>query len=89
MCFKAIVQYLDYRLRINAQRDSYQLVTSDLLYIEANKFRDEKLDNNFIFRKHYQKIWGIQVKEDTRTAQQIIEDTLSKRGIKIIKKGVN
>lgn len=89
MCFKAIVQYLDYRLRINAQRNCYQLITSDLLYVEANKFRDEKLDNSLMFRTHFNKIWGIEVKEDTRTAQQIIEDTLSKRGIKIIKKGVN
>lgn len=55
------------------------------MYLEVNKFRDSKLDREFIFREKYNKVWEIEVKEDTRTREQIIEDTFKKRGIKIIR----
>lgn len=85
MKVKAIVQYVDYRLRLNMQNDVYQLISTDLLYVEANKFRQETIGKDFIFREKYNKIWGVEVKEDTRTREQIIEDTFAKRGIKIIR----
>ena len=85
MKVKAIIQYVDYRLRLNMQNDVYQLISTDLLYIEANKFRQETIGKDFIFREKYNKIWGVEVKEDTRTREQIIEDTFAKRGIKIIR----
>lgn len=85
MKVKAIIQYVDYRLRLNMQNDVYQLISTDLLYVEANKFRNETIGKDFIFREKYNKIWGVEVKEDTRTREQIIEDTFAKRGIKIIR----
>ena len=85
MKVKAIIQYVDYRLRLNMQNDVYQLISTDLLYFEANKFRQETIGKDFIFREKYNKIWGVEVKEDTRTREQIIEDTFAKRGIKIIR----
>ena len=85
MKVKAIIQYVDYRLRLNMQNDVYQLISTDLLYVEANKFRKETIGKDFIFREKYNKIWGVEVKEDTRTREQIIEDTFAKRGIKIIR----
>lgn len=82
---KAIVQYVDYRLCLKMADDIFKLNLSDLLYIEANKFRKETIGEEYIYRKKYNKIWDIEVKEDTRTREQIIEDTFAKRGIKIIR----
>lgn len=82
---KAIVHFLDYRLRLNIQEDAYKITIGNLLYINSNKFRNEPLGKEFIFQDKYNKIWDIEVKEDKRTFEEIVDDTLKKRGIKIIR----
>lgn len=48
--------------------------------------RKQYIENNN-FGETYQKIWGLGVNKDTRTAEQIVEDTAKDFGVTIIRGG--
>lgn len=80
MTMKAVVKYLDYRLKSNAEQDLFQIfVAENLATISAGNKYKERIS----YIKQRDEIWGVAEKKDTRTARQIIEDTFAARGIKV------
>lgn len=87
MSLKAVVQYLDYRLKKDEEDSWYRVITAEhLATIAAGMKNKERV--GFIDKRD--KIWGMnKEKRDNRTAQEIINDTLKKRGIKLIRRKPN
>ena len=80
MTMKAVVKYLDYRLKSNAEQKLFQIfVAENLATISAGNKYKERMS----YIKQRDEIWGVVEKKDTRTARQIIEDTFAARGIKV------
>ena len=80
MTMKAVVSYLDYRLKANEEETLFRVfVAENLATISAGQKYKERM--NFI--EKYNTIWGVPSKRDTRSAKQIIEDTFSARGVKV------
>lgn len=84
MSLRAVVQYLDYRLKKDAEDQFYKVVTAEhLATLAAGMRTNERIG----FLDKVNKIWGIAPVEDKRTAKEIIEDTFKKHGIQIKKEG--
>lgn len=80
MTIKAVVSYLNYRLKANEEQTLFEIfVAENLATISAgNKYRERM---SYVQQRN--KIWGIEKPKDTRTARQIIDDTFAARGIKV------
>lgn len=77
---KAVVEYLDYRLKANAERELYEIfIAENLATVSAGNRYKERMS----YIAHRNKIWGIEQQTDTRSAREIIEDTFAARGIKV------
>lgn len=80
MTFKAVVSYLDYRLKANEEQTLFEVfVAENLATISAGNKYKERMS----YIKQRDEIWGVAEKKDTRTARQIIEDTFAARGVKV------
>lgn len=80
MTFKAVVAYLDYRLRANEERTLFEVfVAENLATISAGNRYKERMG----YSEKRNAIWGEEKKKDTRTARQIIDDTFAARGVKV------
>lgn len=80
MTMKAVVSYLDYRLKYSEEQTLYRVfVAENLATISAGQRYKERM--NFV--EKYNSIWGVPSKRDTRSAKQIIEDTFAARGVKV------
>ena len=79
MTLKAVVEYLDYRLKVNEEKSLFEIfVAENLATISAGNKYKERMS----YVKERNKIWNIQP-QDTRSARQIIDDTFAARGIKV------
>ena len=80
MTLKAVVAYLDYRLRANEEQTLFEVfVAENLATISAGNRYKERMG----YSEKRNAIWGEEKKKDTRTARQIIEDTFAARGVKV------
>lgn len=80
MTFKAVVAYLDYRLKANEERTLFEVfVAENLATISAGNRYKERMG----YSEKRNAIWGEEKKKDTRTARQIIDDTFAARGVKV------
>lgn len=84
MSLKAVVKYLDYRLKKDEEEILYRKITAEYLGVMG---RGMKTETKISFVEERNKIWGGAPVEDNRTAQEVINDTAKKHGINIIKKG--
>lgn len=80
---KAIVEYISYRLKKDVEESSYRVFMAEsLATVTAGKKTVERIG----FVETYNRIWNIKKqKEDNRTAEEIINDTFAKHGLKIKK----
>lgn len=83
MSLRAIVEYLGYRLKKDEDENIYRLYTGESLTRLARLETPAREPISYV--KVYQKLWGVKTKEDKRSANEIIEDTFKKHGIKIKK----
>lgn len=80
MTFKAVVAYLDYRLKANEEQTLFEVfVAENLATISAGNRYKERMG----YSEKRNAIWGEEKKKDTRTARQIIDDTFAARGVKV------
>lgn len=80
MTFKAVVAYLDYRLKANEEQTLFEVfVAENLATISAGNRYKERMG----YSEKRNAIWGEERKKDTRTAKQIINDTFAARGVKV------
>lgn len=86
MTLKAVVSYLDYRLKANEEETLFEVFVAENL---ATMAAGQKYKQRMSYKEKRDTLWGISAGVDTRSGRQIIEDTFAKRGIKIIKKGEN
>lgn len=83
MSLKAIVELLGYRLKKDEEETLHKIfVAENLATMSAGMKTQERIG----FMQTYKKIWDIKDKEDNRTADEIIEDTFKKHGLKIKRK---
>ena len=83
LSLKAIVKYLDYRLKKDEDENIYKLYTGESLTRLA-RLQTVTVEQ-ISYEKVYQKLWGVEQKEDKRSVSEIIDDTFAKHGIKIKK----
>lgn len=83
MTFRAVVSYLDYRLKSNEEQTSFEIFVAESL---ATMAAGKKYKERMSYSEQRNKLWGVIANGDTRSGRQIIEDTFAKRGVKIIKK---
>ena len=86
MTFRAVVAYLDYRLKANEEQALFEVFVAESL---ATMAAGQKYKQRMSYSEQRNKLWGVTAKGDTRSGRQIIEDTFAKRGVKIIKKREN
>lgn len=86
MTLRAVVSYLDYRLKANEEQTLFEVFVAENL---ATMAAGQKYKQRMSYKEKRDTLWGISAGVDTRSGRQIIEDTFAKRGIKIIKKGEN
>lgn len=80
MSIKAVVCYLDYRLKANEEKTLYRVfVAENLATLSAGAKYKERMN----YTEYRNKLWGITPRKDTRTGQEIIADTLAKHGIAV------
>ena len=80
MTFKAVVAYLDYRLKSNEEQTLFEVfVAENLATISAGNRYKERME----YSEKRNAIWGEEKKKDTRTARKIIDDTFAARGVKV------
>ena len=83
MTLRAVVAYLDYRLKKEEESALFEIFVGETLAtLEAGK----RIETRRSYIDIYNRVWGIKKDvEDTRTAQQIIDDTFKKHGLTIKK----
>lgn len=80
MTFKAVVAYLDYRLRANEEQTLFEVfVAENLATMTAGQRYKERM--GYLDKRNA--VWGEEKKKDARTARQIINDTFAARGVKV------
>ena len=80
MSIKAVVCYLDYRLKANEEETLYRVfVAENLATLGAGANYKERMN----YTQYRNKLWGITPRKDTRTGQEIIADTLARHGISV------
>lgn len=80
MTLKAVVAYLDYRLKANEEQTLFEVfVAENLATISAGNRYKERMG----YSEKRNAIWGEEKKKDTRTARQIIDNTFAARGVKV------
>lgn len=84
MTLRAVVAYLDYRLKKEEESVLFEIFVGETLAtLEAGK----RIETRRSYIDIYNRVWGIKKEvEDTRTAQQIIDDTFKKHGLTIKKR---
>ena len=78
-----MVAYLDYRLKKEEESALFEIFVGETLAtLEAGK----RIETRRNYIDIYNRVWGIKKEvEDTRTAQQIIDDTFKRHGLTIKK----
>ena len=79
MTFRAVVSYLDYRLRANEEQTLFEVFVAENL---ATMAAGQKYKQRMSYVDRRNELLGIK-KKDTRSARQIIEDTFTERGVKV------
>lgn len=80
MTLRAVVSYLDYRLKANEEQTLFEVfVAENLATLSAGAKYKERMN----YTEYRNKLWGITPRKDTRTGQEIIADTLAKHGISV------
>jgi len=80
MSLKAVVKFLDYRFKQIEEDVLYKSITAEYMAtIGVGKTNTERIS----FVEGRNKIYGIKVQKDERSAEEIIRDTFKKHGIKI------
>ena len=80
MTFKAVVSYLDYRLKTNEEQTLFEVFVAENI---ATMTAGQRYKKRMGYLEKRNAIWGDEKKKDTRTARQVIEDTFAARGIKV------
>lgn len=83
MTLRAVVAYLDYRLKKEEESALFEIFVGEALAtIEAGM----RIETRRSYIDIYNRVWDIKKEvEDTRTAQEIIDDTFKKHGLTIKK----
>lgn len=85
MSLKAVVQYLDYRLKIDREQSFFrEFVAENIATLAANMKTKERVG----YTSGRDSIWGRVIEKDTRSASQIIDDTFRKHGLRLKKGGI-
>lgn len=84
MTMKAVVSYLDYRLKANEEQTLFEVFVAENI---ATFTAGQKYKQRMSYSEKRNEIWGAATQKDTRSAKQIVEDTFAARGVKVIKKG--
>lgn len=79
MTFRAVVSYLDYRLKAKDEQTLFEIFVAENL---ATISSGNKYKKRMSYVQQRDELLGIK-KKDTRSAKQIIEDTFAARGVKI------
>ena len=79
MSLKAVVKYIDYRLKRDTEQSLFECWLSENIVTIASGY---KLKERVSYTETRNEIWQKKT-QDTRTAKEIIADTLKKHGIKI------
>ena len=80
MTFKAVVAYIDYRLRADEERTLFEVfVAENIATISSGQKYKERMG----YLEKRNAIWGEEKEKDTRTARQIIDDTFAARNMKV------
>ena len=83
MGLRAVVKYVDYRLKRDEEQSLFeQWVAENLSTIAAGM----RTKDRFSYTEQRERVWGRVKSKDTRSAEQIIADTMRKHGIKIRRK---
>lgn len=84
MTLRAVVAYLDYRLKKEEESALFEIFVGEALAtIEAGM----RIETRRSYIDIHNRVWGIKNEvEDTRTAQEIIDDTFKKHGLTIKKR---
>lgn len=83
MTLRAVVAYLDYRLKTEEESVMFKMFVGETLAtLEAGK----RIETRRSYIDIHDSVWDIKKEvEDTRTAQQIIDDTFKRHGLTIKK----
>lgn len=83
MGLRAVVKYVDYRLKRDEEQSLFeQWVAENLSTIAAGM----RTKDRFSYTEQRERVWGRAKPTDTRSAEQIIADTMKRHGIKIRRK---
>lgn len=77
---KTMMQYLDYRLRADEERQYFEVFVAENISTMAAQMKTKTRVN---YSQNRDKIWNKQVADDSRTAEEIIRDTFKKHGLTI------
>ena len=80
MSFKAVNALLEYKLKERDEWVLYEVITAETL---ATLGSNMKMTKRISFIEERNKIYGIELQKDERSAEEIIADTFKKHGIKI------
>lgn len=86
MSARAVINYLDYRLKQEAER---RLFESFMAENSATRTAQMKTKTRVSYTQQRNKIWGVAQKEDNRTAMEIIADVFKKHGLTLEEGGNN
>lgn len=79
-----MVKYIDYRFKQYEEDLLYKSITAEYL---ANIATGRRGETRISFIEERNKIYGIKAEKDERSAEEIINDTFKKHGIKLKNKG--
>ena len=83
MTLRAVVAYLDYRLKKEEESALFEIFVGEALATIESGMR---IETSRSYIDIYDRVWDIKKEvEDTRTAQQIIDDTFKRHGLTIKK----
>lgn len=83
MGLRAVVKYVDYRLKRDTEQSLFEQWVAESLSTIAAGMRTK---DRFSYTEQRERVWGRAKPKDTRSAEQIIADTMRKHGIKIRRK---
>lgn len=83
MSLKAVVRFLDYRFHQFEEDLLYKSIMAEYMSLVGTGKQSE---NRISFVEKRNEIYGIKTKKDERSAEEIIDDTFKKHGIKIKRK---
>ena len=83
MGLRAVVKYIDYRLKRDTEQSLFEQWVAESLSTIAAGMRTK---DRFSYTEQRERVWGRVKPKDTRSAEQIIADTMRRHGIKIRRK---